>query len=153
MHYSEIEDAIHRAMYVHSHNPDGADYQCAFCFRRPRTNAESIAHDAGCEGNEILSAFETKDAEIARLRREADHRLDEMNLQARWTREAQEKAERADRRVATLREALKPFAEFGRALGGHDASTTFAKHTVPGKHALRLTGAHLHAALAALEEK
>lgn len=48
-----------------------------------------------------------KDAEIARLKREVEHRLDEMNLQARWTREAQAK-------VASLRAALRPFAEFAR---------------------------------------
>lgn len=41
---------------------------------------------------------------IERLKREVEYRLDEMNLQARWTREAQEKVER-------LRAALKPFAD------------------------------------------
>lgn len=50
--------------------------------------------------------------EIVRLRREVDHRLDEMNLQARWTREAQEKVER-------FRVALRPFAEFARAFNAH----------------------------------
>ena len=51
--------------------------------------------------------IEELEAQNARLQREVEHRLNEMNLQARWTREAQEKVER-------LRAALKPFVEYER---------------------------------------
>lgn len=54
--------------------------------------------------------IEALEAEVYRLRQEVEHRLDEMNLQARWTREAQEKVDR-------LKAALRPFAEAAKRLG------------------------------------
>jgi hypothetical protein len=84
--------------------------------------------------------------EIARLKREVEQRLDEMNLQARWTREANEKAER-------LRAALRPFADFAKnpppwLAGLGDAQELL--WTIAGSKTI--TMGDLRAALKALEE-
>lgn len=60
---SELDVEVRAAMSLYAYNPDGSDYVCAFCFVRPRFNADPIYHREDCFGAILLRALEQKDTQ------------------------------------------------------------------------------------------
>jgi hypothetical protein len=52
--YDELHEEIQQLMYRFTPNPNGSDYECAFCNKRPTGVWTSIEHRQDCFGKKFL---------------------------------------------------------------------------------------------------
>jgi hypothetical protein len=54
----QLRREIEAMLNAYDYWPDGSDWTCRFCSRRPRRNGEDIPHADNCSGLEYLTALE-----------------------------------------------------------------------------------------------
>ena len=55
---ADLVEKIRSMMHYYRHDPNGVDFECHFCGRKPATNLDDIQHAPDCNGHRFLGALQ-----------------------------------------------------------------------------------------------